>query len=740
MSRFQFANRQPSPLKRVTEEFSAMIKERGSDFVSNEQTRQMIGLENLSESGVADLEHHVEGLMGNIREAFHGIGIEGLNDSQLQAGALAAMAAGAPSDYAQKGYTNIQAVGMEGITVVDAAVVGAFGQMDYRMQATASLEAFSEQELRSHIPYSIAFNVQASRQDAFAEAFYPTIVVTPDQAGLDITVRRTQVYNEVRHGTSGKAIDFNKKNLVDAVRDASILANESTRVIPVVQEDDSNIGHFVDRALVGSTIRRIENVDIKTAPLAMGQEVDLIGISQSPGLIGAGIMDMTDALDARLHLEKLYLKVGGKAVRFPVERLPRTQFVKSVEGNYREMNLQFSTNDLVLTADTRAVDNSEVGELAAIKDNRYTVKLNVSINGEVNVELGNLKIFSSPVKVVMIHDIDGNAISLTKGAGKAIVDSLGTIEAVGYDLFASRSNANRRTRGLILDNTEITERHTIPLGSPISVPAPLNTNRDAADLTSLINAARIRNTNNAVTALLNYAETLKNYVTSSYLKGPVPEIEGVGRYLVKPFYEESTIDLSEIVNSISSAERAEDIAATLVNAIRDVAYRMHRDSGYQVALDAMTGGLADMPELLIGTDSVLMQHLMVSGDNRTAGIGFDYTIVGSPDIRMYDKIVLTFSRKKTAGTPDPLSFGNMAWIPELTSSVTVNRNGATTKESMVQPRSRHINNLPIMAVINVKGLRQILTSKVKAAWTAGEHTAVTEKSAEAAGEKSNVDE
>lgn len=740
MSKLNLGQKQVSPLKSAVDELSVQMKERGNDFVSSQQTQQLVSLESMSDAVVSDLEHHIEGLMSNIRDTFGGLGVEHLTDEQLKAGAFAAMAYGSPVEYADRAYKNLTAVGMEGITVVEPSMGGAFGQMDYRRAPTASLEAFSEQELRSHIPYSIAFNVQAARQDAFAEAFYPTIVVTPDQAGLDITVRRTQVFNEVRHGTSGKAIDFNKKNLVDAVRDASILANESTRVIPVVAEDDSNAERFVDRALVAPSIRRIENVDIKTAPLAMGKEVDLIGISQSPGLIGAGIMDMTDALDARLHLEKLYLKIGSKAIRFPVERLPRTQFVKSVEGNYREMNLQFSTSDLVLTADSLAVDNSEVPELAPIKDNRYTVKLKVSVNGEVNVELGNLKVFASPVEVAMIHDVDGNQISTTAGAGRAIVDALGRIELVAYDLFASRSNANRRTRGLLLDNTEYTERHTIPLGSPISVPSPLNTNRDASDLTALINAARIRNTNNAVTALLNYAETLKNYVTSSYLKGPVPEIEGIGRYLVKPFYEETTIDLSEIVNSISSAERAEDISATLVNAIRDVAYRMHRDSGYQPALDAVTGGMADMPELLIGTDSVLMQHLMVSGDNRTAGIGFDYTIVGSPDTRMYDKIVLTFSRKKMAGTPDALSFGNMAWIPELTSSVTVSRNGATVKEAMVQPRSRHINNLPILAIINVKGLRQILTSKVKAVWTSGEHTAVTEASAGAAGEASNTDE
>jgi len=291
------------------------------------------------------------------------------------------------------------------------------------------------------------------------------------------------------------------------------------------------------------------------------------------------------------------------------------------------------------------------------------------------------------------------------------VTALANARVIGYDLKAARTNSNRRTRGLMLDTLETTNRFAIPLGAPLSAPSPIGSNRDARDLEALISAARIRNSNNAVTTLLNYADTLKAYVGGSKRKDAVPSIEGMGRFLVKPFYEEVTLDLATEITSIRDMDRAQDINSLLVNAIRDVAYRMYRDSAYQPALNASPTG-SQKARLLIGTDIVLQRHLMVTGDTRTFGIAFeDHKIVSTFDSRMEGKIILTFTRDGAQDGPDPLCFGTHAWIPELASSVMVNRDGATYPEAMVQPRNRHINHLPVMAVINVTGLEEALTKK-----------------------------
>lgn len=719
MSLLNITGKGGSPLTRLVDELSLAIREGGSEFASSRYTEQVCSLESLNEADLSSLNAAAQGISQTISAAFESIaetgkslGFESLSATQKEAGTMVAMAAGNPMAYAQAAMTK-RAGPADGVTVIGFESAGVAGRLDYR-EEHASMEAFDEKKLADMMPYSIAFNVQASRQDEFSESFYPTVIVSPDMGGIDIAVDRTTVFNAIHHNTTGRPQDWKQRNLVEAVSDASILADESTALIPYVQENGENEAMFLDDSVVAPTYRRVGNTDIKTKPLKTGKQINLLGISQHPALLGAGIIDHTDAIDSRIYLDKLFLRTSatGDVLRFNVSRLPRNAFNKSVEGADREMQLNFRSEALVLNADTTAVDGSEPTALQAVRDSNYTVRLGLKVNGDAHVEFGNVQIDPGSVTVTEITDEDGNQVSLTAGGGKAIADALADMAIIGYELAASRTNSNRRTRGLLLNNNREVERFAIPLGAPISAPSPIGSDRDTRDLDSLIAAARIRNSNNAVTTLLNYADTLRAYVQNRRLGHGSPAIEGVGRHIVVPFYEEMDLNLKDVINSTKSKDRAEDISAVLVNAIRDVAYRMYRDSAYQAGVDASSVG-GKKVSLLCGTDSVIQRHLMVTGDRRTFGTTFeDAKIVTSLDSRMDNKIVLTFTREGTDGTPDPLSFGTHAWIPELASSIMVSRDGATYQEAMVQPRSRHINNLPIMAVINVEGLEDVLTTKV----------------------------
>jgi hypothetical protein len=694
------------------------IAANGTDFASPELTRNIVSLESLSPVQQQEVGHAADNMINSLRTTLQNVGMESFDERALEigleAGAIAAMASGNPVAYAQAGYNN-NATPANGVKVIDSMLTGLTTQ-DYREKV--SLEAFDERQLREFLPYSIAFNIYASRQDEFSESFYPTVVVTPDQAGLDVTVSRMLVFNEVHHAITGAASDFKKVNLLDAVVDYTILADETTRLYPVLSTSPSNANLFAPAAIAAPKNVLVGGVPIVTAPLLMGQKIDLLGASQSPALIGAGIIDNTDSIDARITLDAVYLAFGpvggtqGPAIKFNTSRLARNTFVKTQEGNYRDMALQFSTQDLLLNSNTVADDGSTVSQLAGIVTGNYTVRLQVNVDGRAQTEFGNVNVYASPITVWQITDDTGTLVDPTAGAGLAVVNALAGMSLVAYDLHAYRTNSNRRTRGLLLDTTYETERYTIPLGAPISAPSPITSSRDASDLKSLIQAARIRNSNNAVSALFSYADALLAYVAGPKPTEGVPAVQGMGRFLVTPFYEEHTIDLVLAINSITSNDRAADISATLVNCIRDVVYRMYQQSRYQAALDAYSGDPSKKPTLLVGTDQVLSRHLIVSGDTRTFGTTFeDHKLVVSQDERMYNKIVLTFVRPDVSG-PDPLSFGTHAWIPELTSSVMVNRNGATIKEAMVQPRTLHVNNLPVMAILTVKNLSTVLSETI----------------------------
>ena len=718
MSLLSIHNVNKTPLKQLVDELRTTIRENGVEFVSQTHTQQIVSLESLNSTELESLNMSAQSVGETLRTIFdsmadfnNGLGFESLTPVQLEAGVIAAMAAGDPVGYATAALTK-KAQSSEGIPVIEAQISGPAGQLDFRDDF--ALEAFDESVLSDMIPYSIAFNVQASRQDEFSEAFFPTTVVSPDNGGIDIGVDRITVMNAVKHRISGKTTDFDQRNLNEAVADATILADESTALIPYFTESGENEDKFVDPALVTPYFRNVAGVDIRTGPLKVGESIDLLGISQHPQLMGVGVMDNTDAIGARIVLNNLYLQhqPTGTVIRFNVSRIPRNTFLKSIEGQGREMSLNFRNTALRLTPDTTAVDGTLPAFLDPLRTLNWNLRISVNVTGNAHVEYGTVQVFAAPVIIDEITDDNSVQISTTSGTGKDLADMIKEFTVIGYELNAVRTNSNRRTQGLLINNIHEKERFALSLSAPISALSPTGSSRDAKDLDSLITAARIRNSNNAITTLLNYIDTLRAFVQNRRLGQGHPAIEGVGRFLIVPYFEEIDLDLPAVMNNLTSSNRADDVAAVFVNTIREVVYRMYRDSAYQAALNASNTG-SKKPKLLVGTDLIIPRYLIVPGDNRTFGIAFeDAEIVSSFDARMDSKIILAFTRDSNSGTPDPLAFGCHAWMPELASTIpAINRNGATFTEVQVQTRNRHINNLPIMAVINVIGLKEVLTEK-----------------------------
>lgn len=717
MSVFKLTTKSTDAVTGFVQKVSTEINNNGDQFASSQDTNSIVSLESLNPGQLSAITNKVESLQVNLREELGTLSLEAFDTSKPQgkraldlaasAGAVAALAAGNPLAYARR------AVSMEsnlpaGVTLVEQD----FNDTDYRLKP--AMEAFDEKELNSYMPYSIAFNVFASRQDEFSEKFYPTVVLPPDQPGIDMTLQRVLVFSEKRHPTTGAQMDFKKRNLTDAAVDPTVLADESTRLVPYRNPDDSTAANFIAEASHPGSLIRIADVDVPTAPLAFGKTINVIGLSQYGPLLGNGVYTNHDALDSRLNIDAIYLipEAGEIAVKLPTDGLPRSGFVKGPEGNGRDMLLNFPVRDIVINAQTKAIDTTDVTAFAPVVTNNWTVRLSLQLAGNANLELGNVMVGAMGLQVTSIQNADKSMVSTTAGAGATFKAAVEAMVLGGYDLRASRTNSDRRTRGLLLDTTYEVERNTVPLGAPISVAKPPVDSNDAADLKALIAAARQRNSNMAVSKLFRYADHLERYTKGPRLAGEVPTVEGIARYAVVPFFERHVLNLEAMINSIESHNKAADVAAVLVNAIRDVTYRAYRDSRLQTAMDQLTGQSGETPSLIIGTDPVLVRHLMVAGDTRTFGTIFNGAeVVVSQDYRVRDKIILTFGRKSTDG-PDALSFGCHAWMPELVGTLMVNRGGSTIRETMVQPRNLHFNNLPVLAILEVQNLSKVLNDKI----------------------------
>lgn len=670
-------------------------------------TRSGIALESMNESDLASMGGGLAQLAVALESYAEQTGF-----GKLSAARRDAALGGAMISQAGKGYLGGKAPAAAGDDFT--TVVPASGGVE---RLATAMEAYDDMSNRNMSSYTVTYNMQAAQQDKFGEAFYPTVVVTRDQVGYMISVQLIRVMNELRRSTSGDVDDFKRRNIVFALRDPDILRNNQTQIIPVVRAESMN--KFVaDSVIPHSTVDQ-NGEAVVTAPLKFNQQMSLIALSQVDSLVATGLMDITDAVDRDVRLQAVYLQLGGatgSVIRFDTGDLFTSNFVYNPQGSEKRITLNFENKSVLVTHAVKAVDGSVPAELALVVAG-VEVNLQLMVSGSLDVQTGTLNLIAGGVSVASVGQ--GGVKYLPSATNPApiaaIFAAFNDAKLIGYDLFAHRTNSNRRQRGDLLDITVYNQCYAVPLLSPITAPRPLGQgdDTDTSDLNALITTTRIRASNGAVDELLRVKDVLSRFVGSNAPIGDTTEILGVARHLISPFYEEFNLDLGSIVNNVQSHSLAEDLQQAIVNKMREMSYRMVRDSGWRQAASALNGGNDVDPIVLVGTDQVTEGWLMVTGDMRTLGEGLSVEVVSTPNKLMNGKIVMTLKAPNASeGVPNVLNFGNMAYQPELVLALPIHRNGANSKELTVQPAFRHITNMPIMAVINIVGYDNVIDKKV----------------------------
>lgn len=636
-----------------------------------------------------------------------------VSDAQMKA-ALYAGVMGGDIKAAVNAPLKSNVIATEGLSIVESDEQG----LENRR---AAMEAYDEQSTSTTVAFSIAYNLAAARQDEFGEALFPTVVIPPDQAGMMMTIDLVMLQNDAKRQTTGAVEDFRRANVIRALTYPTLLQNDTTNIVPVFRDGENN-DKFVDEALIAPLQIEMDNGEkITTSPLAMGVEFDILGLSQTDALLKAGVMDVTDSVDPGVSLKELFLKVTNAdgsdtdVIRFNVADLPLTNFNYAVQGNYKDMVLNFDTSILTINKDTKQQDGSSASLLAPIVTGQYEVRLGITVSGKMNVQFGTTTAFTNKLSVVSVRQNNVN-LDTKSGAGKTIADIFKGAEFVGYTLDAKRSNMNRRQRGQLVDTTTYRQYYKLPLLAPITVPRPHSAGEanDARDLNALIFTTHVRTSNAAVDKLLATADVLKAVVGTQARAGDSIEILGLARWLVDPQWDYRTYNAPTVTDSIKSHERAADIQASLVNMIRDMAYEMYQNSGYKPAADSQNGGMSAPPTVIIATDQEIARYLTVTGDLRTLGDHFPVKIVSTTNIKMRGKIFVTFGDFTTAeaGVPNVLHFGTMQYRPELTVVLPTARDGSYSKEITVSPSFRHHVNLPVLGQIDVSGISDVVNAKL----------------------------
>lgn len=641
-----------------------------------------------------------------------------LTEAQERAGIIAAAMAEDPAGTA-KG--------------VIAAANKAQATTDSPLLATGNYtqESYSDDNFRDSVGYSVVWNVVAARQANAIENVWPTVTLDPQQFSVDVAAQFQVFLRDVRHKSTGDETEFaNRIMLIDTIIDAEILNENIIKCIPVVNTipGKESTHHFVDNSVIQHKEVTVDGVTVTTAPLTFHTVHHLLGLSQD------AIANLTNELGADAEiapmpaLEKLYLKVtntdGAESViMINTTTLALSSFTAKPEGNIREVQLAFKLNNFALDGTTVDITGAPAEALKIFRDRpeygRHRINISTMVYGDGNLETSRFTLTPGVVGVgnVLVRQGRNNVIEEKDVAiAKEIADSIKSVELLGFDLDARRMNRNRLQRGPMTMVTGENEKYFVKVGSPFSTIFPAIESASLVDLIAPMTATRIHTDYRAITKLFEYAEILQ---AETVVKGrgiKKSNLRAIGRYLINPYYKHIRLSIADIMDSQRSKDKIEDAQHVVLNTLTMALLSGLRDSRYNIALEVQTGSAETKPTIAILTNPIVEGFLFRNGDPRILGALPYPVLVGSHPADLLGKYGddehEMFIVPTLPGTQfNPLNFGHHLWKPELVSTLQVTRDGATSREFVVQPYNDHHMICPFMIRITIVDLDEAINTK-----------------------------
>lgn len=703
----------------VVATLSTRLMEHGSLHKNDVGSFLKAGLE--SRSVDAGTEAAVRGVIDDYKSHLQlafGTAWDGLTKQQKRCSEIISLAFENPVEYNRAATT---------VGFGTEAHLPATSHSDFYIQPTVSdltsgLEAYDHRQLTATKVYSTVINIAAARQDKFGEAFFPTQVISPDEGIVRFEMTQTYVMTDFLHtgnGSQGVPEGFGSVSIIDALINPEVLRDTCLEVVPIYSRTNSIFAEAVDPWVESG---------VETGALKFNQDIDLLAAGHDNLLNPTQVFDSTDQLDFDVFIKRIFLKVTDKDANteiLPIKlgRIPGANAVapNGYVTSGRELSFNFNTTNIPLSSLIQAMDGGDNVDSVTLQYLRepsragWQVYLDFNVTGSVNLETGNIRVNRGNVQIDSVWDekpdADGvvnpkqvtNATLLT-----ALNSHFASIDMVGYQIHATRTNLNRRTRGILVRSDIVGDAIAIPMGPPVSALAPVVDVPSLVDLEAPIRVVRMRNSQNALAALLEYGDGLRAYSNSLSIRAPRPRLGGVGNFIMRPYFEEATLDLATMVDSIRSKDRLEDVNYAIQAAVRGMVSRAWGTSGYGPAWQAL-GNENEMPVVNIGTNTEIGSYLFMKGDNRLLGDLFETNLVTTNNREIKDMIIINFSHK---GEDPWFRSGTFYYMPELVSTLPKTTNGGQSIQLTVQNRNLHVCHTPIQLRIHLKNLKEVLMSKV----------------------------
>lgn len=370
--------------------------------------------------------------------------------------------------------------------------------------------------------------------------------------------------------------------------------------------------------------------------------------------------------------------------------------------------------------------------------NNGYLELNLYMSGTCNTFVGDINLRgeitfaafrNAAGQLLFRSDIVPDTTDANYQSYEKLMGAVESIKLAGYVVNARRTNSNVRSRGVLVTTDIVTKNYSVPVRSGITVLLPVNnlqgTNNDVGSAATQAIMAGLFASNTAVDTLVNFSSVFQNAIKNGIQftgiednmvgSGPNSYIgSGGGIYgqslsteLIRPYFASESFDLCDIVDSLNSTDRMDDIRNALINKIRMQAINMMVESNYGIAFGVLNQG--KKMSVVLGTDPVLKTLLVGESSVFPLTADIEAHVVATQNPKIRGKIFMVFSvfDENRGRVYDPLNFGNMIWAPTLSYEVIKTHNNAVNREIHNNPVFLHIVNLPIMCTFNVGDVTNI---------------------------------
>lgn len=700
------SNKTRNAIANATLEVAAILNSSGRQYYNSSIGEQTIGMEGLNDQEFSTLDRTKASLIAELKttslatEVLKGCSEHQLNIA-LESAATTILGAGAGASYYSASQKTLDNSG-----VIAATPMGASSQY--------AMESFDPATIEKFLAATVVANAQSALAGSFEDAFFPQILVPAGEHGIDLSLTIPLIYSNTKRDVGGAVFDIKKTSIVQAILTPSVLESDATTIWPQ-STSNTEPATLVLHSDVPTLTKVISGVDVTTRPVKFGAEVDIIGLSNTPGLIAQKIFDETDQLDSIMNLGTVYYKVTAvkgvttvaSVFAVDVSHQNGSLLTQVAAGKVQQfqtattVNLPLNPASVPVNGDTQAAFTTQMEEILGVAPGTdFNINISMKLSAEADTESGYFLVNANNTAISALYDAAGTLSSLSVFTAVGVTI---TIAPLGYMPKLRRSNTNLRNNGTIIDNnTTVTYRYPVQLQAPISSQTAIGAN-NIVTIETLGTAARIRNSGNAVQVL---ATTESILIADNGIPAQYPM---AGAKLVKPTYRHHTIDVATVVANMNSKDALENLRGHLTSVLTLMANELLIDSHYLAALEALDIGF-DGYEIIVVADPSIASHIWESGDTRTLGDNRPYVITQSNNEFFLGKLYMSFRRKTRDDNMHPLDFGSMLVTPSLTFELPINRNNRTVNEVTTVPRVNSYATLPILGRLDVLNLATMYTT------------------------------